>query len=272
MVSPVILLAVVVGGVLTVFWPFAILLICRKRMTLSSRNILVGAGVFFVFSQVLEKGLNSYILKLNPTTAAWLSGTPIAYALYGCFAAALFEEIGRYLGMQFLVRGTGNPGTAVAYGIGHGGIEAILIGGLAAVQTFALGALLNSGRFDATLGTSVPPNVLADMLAGLEHLTMASVVISSLERLVALLIQIGFSLIVWRGVEQRRLSWLVLAVGLHAAVDFLAGLAQVGFVSTIAVEWLLLFIGAGLLVLFLRALPRRDIKYDGSNVADANIE
>jgi uncharacterized membrane protein YhfC len=108
MVSPVILSAVVVGGVLTVFWPAAILLICRGRMTLNSRNILVGAGVFFVFSQVLEEGLNSYILKLNPTTAAWLSGTPIAYALYGCLAAALFEEIGRYLGMRFLVRGTGN--------------------------------------------------------------------------------------------------------------------------------------------------------------------
>jgi uncharacterized membrane protein YhfC len=258
MVSSAILATVAVGGILTVFWPVAILLICRRRMTLAIRNIVIGAGVFIVFSLVLERALHVYLLRLNPATAVWLNGAPIVYALYGCFAAALFEEIGRYLGMRFLVRPTGNPGSAVAYGIGHGGIEAILIGGLGAAQTLVLATLLNSGRFDATLGTSVPPDMLLQMRAGLEHLTAALVVMACLERLVALLIQIGFSLLVWRAVERRRLSWLALAVLLHAAVDFPAGLSQRGLVSVIAVEAGLLIIGAALVVLFLRALPRRN--------------
>jgi uncharacterized membrane protein YhfC len=256
MVSPAILISVVVSGVLAVVWPVAILLICRRRMTLSIRNILVGASVFVVFTQVLEKALHVYVLRLNLTTASWLNGAPIAYALYGCLVAALFEEVGRYLGMRLLVRNTGNPGTAVAYGIGHGGIEAILIGGLGAVQTVALASLLNSGRFDATLGTSVPPDMLMQMRAGLEQLTIASVAMGCFERLVALLIQIGFSLLVWRSVEQRRLVWLALAIALHAAVDFPAGLAQTGRLPTVAVEGLLLMIGAALVVLFWRGLPR----------------
>jgi uncharacterized membrane protein YhfC len=264
MVSPAILATVVFSGVLSVFWPAAILLICRRRMTLSIRNILIGAGVFLVFSQVFEKALHVYLLKLNPATAAWLNGTPIAYALYGCLAAGLFEEAGRYLGMRFLVRDTGDAGSAVAYGIGHGGIEAILIGSLGAVQTFTLANLLNSGRFDATLGPSVPPDVLMHMRVSLEHLTMASVVMSCLERPVALLIQIGLSLVVWRGVMQRRLGWLALAIVLHAAVDFPAALTQTGLASAIAVEVLLLLVGAALVVLFLRILPRSATKIAAS--------
>ena len=90
-------------------------------MTLAVRNMLVGAAVFLVFSQVLEKALHVYLLKTNPTTAAWLKTHGVAFALYGCLAAGLFEEVGRYLGMRLLVRPTGNPGTAVSYGIGHGG-------------------------------------------------------------------------------------------------------------------------------------------------------
>jgi uncharacterized membrane protein YhfC len=94
------------------------------------------------------------------------------------------------------------------------------------------------------------------MRAGLEQLTIASVAMGCFERLVALLIQIAFSLLVWRSVAQRRLVWLALAVALHAAVDFPAGLAQTGYLPTVAVEGLLLMIGAALVVLFWRGLPR----------------
>src|SRR5262249_16218571 len=148
MVSTAAVIAAGAAAILDLLWPVAIFILCRRRMTLAARNVFIGAGVFFVFSQVLEKALHIYLLQLNPATAAWLAGVPIRYAIYGCLAAGLFEEIGRYLGMRFLVRPTGNPGTAVAYGLGHGGIEAVLLGGLAMTQTFVLAVMLNSGTLD----------------------------------------------------------------------------------------------------------------------------
>src|SRR5215471_4796285 len=91
-VSPSVLASLIVSAVLSVVWPIAIFLICRGRMTLAVRNMLVGAAVFLVFSQVLEKALHVYLLKTNPTTAAWLKTHGVAFALYGCLAAGLFEE------------------------------------------------------------------------------------------------------------------------------------------------------------------------------------
>jgi uncharacterized membrane protein YhfC len=257
MVSSSVLASLIVSAVLTVVWPLAVFLICRRRMTLSVRNIIVGAGVFFVFSQVLEKALHLYLLKANPATATWLHGHAIAFALYGCLAAGLFEEIGRYLGMRFLVRPMGNPGMAVAYGLGHGGLEAILIGGVAAAQTFVFATMLNSGRLDTALGAALTPDALAHLRAGLQHLSVATVAAGAAERLIALLIQIGLSLVVWRAVESRRLALLALAVLFHAVIDFPAGLVQAGLMATPLAEGLLLVLGVALIVLFLRNLPRK---------------
>jgi uncharacterized membrane protein YhfC len=143
MVSSAALAGIAVCAILSLVWPVAIFVVCRRRMTLSARNVLVGAGVFFVFSQVLEKGLHAYLLKANPATAAWFHAHAIAFALYGCLAAGLFEEVGRYLGMRLLVRASGNPGTAVAYGIGHGGLEAVLIGSLAMAVFYDAGQVFD---------------------------------------------------------------------------------------------------------------------------------
>jgi uncharacterized membrane protein YhfC len=250
-----VLASLAVAMLLSIAWPVAVFLVCRGRMTLSARNVAVGAGVFFLFSQVLEKALHVYLLKANAATAAWLHAHAFAYALYGCAAAALFEETGRYLGMRYLVRATGNPGTAVAYGIGHGGLESILIGGLGMAQAFVFATMLNSGQLDATLGRALAPDALASLRAGLEHMSVVTAGLSALERLIALLIQIGLSLVVWRAVEARRPAWLALALLLHAAVDFPAGLAQAGGLPMTFVEGLLLIVGAVLAAFFLYALP-----------------
>jgi len=238
-----------------VVWPVAVFLVCRGRMTLVARNVLVGAGVFLVFSQVLEKALHVYLLKTNPATAAWLHAHGVAFALYGCLAAGLFEEVGRYLGMRFLAKPTGNPGTAVAYGIGHGGTEAVLVGGVAAAQTFVFATMLNAGRLDTALAAVLTPDALAQLRATLEHLSVATVALGAAERLIALLIQIAFSLLVWRAVERRNLQLVALAVALHAAVDFPAGLVQAGLIPASLVEGLLLILGIALCTFFLRGLP-----------------
>jgi uncharacterized membrane protein YhfC len=257
MVSTAVLSALLVSAALSIGWPLAIYVICRPRMTLTVRNVLVGAGVFFLFSQVLEKVLNIYLLKANPATATWFHAHAMAFALYASLAAGVFEEVGRYLGMRFLVRPADNPGPAVAYGIGHGGIEAILIGSLGMAQTFIYASMLNSGQLDANLGPVLSADALANLRAGLEHLSLATVAMASLERLVALLIQIGLSLVVWRAVENRQLELLVLAILLHSAIDFPAALFQAGQVSAPVVLGILAIIGVALGAWFLHKLPSK---------------
>ena len=239
------LIGLFAAAVLPALWPVAIYLICRRRMTLSPVNIAIGAATFFVFSQVLEKLLHLYMLQFNQTTVAWFKANPLGYALYGCIAAGVFEETGRYLAMRFFVKPADGQGPAVAYGIGHGGIEAILIGTLGMLQMFVYAVMINLGTFDELAGR-IPAEQLAQIKVSLQHVTLADLVPGPIERLVAVLIHIGLSLVVWRAVAKKEFVLFPIAILLHALVDFPPGLFQAHLLSSEFVGGYLYAIGIAL--------------------------
>jgi len=256
MVSTSVIASLAFYTMLPLLFCVAIVLLCRGRMTLSVRNILVGAGTFYLFSAVLESLLHAYVLKGNAVTVNWLSLHPYGYALYACLAAGLFEETGRYLAMRFLVKDTGSAGTPVAYGLGHGGIEAVLIGSLGLLQVLALAVSLSMGH-EAELSATLGPQGLARLQAFLQNLPHNVLTMAALERLSALVFHIGISFVVWRAVKERQLMWVVLAVVLHAALDFPVGLSQVGEISHAAVMTWILAVGGALAATLLYGLLRK---------------
>jgi uncharacterized membrane protein YhfC len=257
MTSPAALAGLVFAFSISSAAPFAAYFILRRRMTLSWRNIGIGAAVFFVFALVLEASMHYLVLTADPATSAWFKSHRAGYVVYGVLAAGLFEEGGRFLGMRFLVRPTGNPGTAVAYGLGHGGIESLLIGALGQAQAFAMALLLKAGMLDTTLGATMPRAVLAKVHDQFSHLTFLTASIGGFERIVALGLQIALSFVVWRAVEQKKI-WLVFAaIGLHAASDLGAGLYQAGFIKSVFVAEAWGFAALGVIVLFVRSFPRK---------------
>ncbi len=99
----------------------AFMLLRKKSGGFSWRSAFVGAAVFVVFSQVLEKLLHVYVFTMNPTTMKWMDNAWI-YALYGGLAAGLFEELGRYAGFKLLLRRNRTRLDGLSFGTGHGGV------------------------------------------------------------------------------------------------------------------------------------------------------
>jgi uncharacterized membrane protein YhfC len=250
------ILGLVLAIVISLVAPFVIFRVCRGRMVLLPRNIALGAGVFILFAMVLEGVMHLYVLQLNPTTSGWLNHHVWGFVLYVVSAAALYEETGRYLAMRFFVKHAGNPGTAVAYGIGHGGAENIIV---ALMQTWSLSLalMLNAGKLDAMMGSRLSAATMTKTRDCLIHLDFASAAGGGVERVCAILIQIAMSLLVWRAVERRQWRWFVLALVTHAGIDSVAALHLKGQVSLFATEGVVFAIGAALLLFFVVKLPRR---------------
>jgi len=267
MVSTSALSGLVVSAVLATACPIVAVLVCRRRMTLSLRNVTLGAAVFVIFSLMLERALTTYLLLDNPDTGAWLSDHRMAYVGYGIAAASLFEEIGRFLAMRLFVKPTGNPGTAAAYGIGHGAAEVLIVGTLTFVQTFSLALMVNAGTFESKL-SGLPPAVLDRMRENLEHLTFLAALPGGFERAVAFIFQLCFSVLVWRAVETKNLWWLAAAVMTHALIDLPAACYQVGLLAPNLAEGFYLVSGTGALLFLLRRLPSR---IDGKNPTAAPL-
>ena len=121
----------------------SIYLVRKHRARLST--ILIGAGTFIIFALVLESIMHQLVLK-GPLGASILDNT-LLYAIYGGLAAGVFEETGRFLSMKFLMKKEpSTPLPGVAYGIGHGGVEMLIIFGITMINNLVISALINSGQ------------------------------------------------------------------------------------------------------------------------------
>ena len=192
-------------------------------------TILIGAGTFIVFALVLESLMHQLVLK-GPSGAAILDNT-LRYALYGGLAAGVFEETGRFLSMKFLMKKEpAKPLPGIAYGVGHGGVEMLIIFGITMINNLVISALINSGQTDV-LFAKIPEDAAAQLqtqLNQLQTIGAGSLLIGLWERISALILHLGLSLLVWVAVRKGG-KWLWLfpaAIALHALVDAGAVLLQ----------------------------------------------
>lgn len=185
-------------------------------------TILIGAGTFILFALVLESLLHQLVLK-GPHGEA-IIGNTLWYALYGGLAAGLFEETGRFLSMKFLMKKEPTkPLPGIAYGIGHGGAEMLLIFGMTMISNLFMSILINSGQAD-TLFSKAPAEAATQVQAMLETLQTATAstwLMGLWERISALILQLGLSVLVWVAVRKGgKWMWLFpAAILLHALVD-----------------------------------------------------
>ena len=201
-------------------------------------TILTGAGVFFVFALLLEPVLHQVVLK-GPYGDS-IMGNTWYYALYGGLAAGLFEETGRFLGMKFLLKKEPDgPMPAVAYGVGHGGMEMLMIFGITMISNIVVSLMINAGQVDTIL-SAVPAETreqVEGQFAQLQDLHAGQLLLGLWERISALILQLGLSVIVWTAVRKGG-KWLALfpaAILLHALVDSCAVMLSKS-VSASAVE------------------------------------
>lgn len=196
-----------------------------KKHNVKLSTILIGAATFFVFAMVLEAVVHK--LVLTGDRGAAIQGNVLYYALYGGLMAGLFEETGRFLAMKFLLKKEpSETKTAVAYGIGHGGLEVILIFALSMVSLLTMAVMINTGMTDMLLEKAPEASQaqLSEQFEQLKSVSAGTYLYGLWERISALILHIGLSILVWVAVRKggKWLWFFPAAILLHALVDGLA--------------------------------------------------
>ncbi|HEX7065854.1 MAG TPA: YhfC family glutamic-type intramembrane protease [Bacillales bacterium] len=241
MVSSLSLIFMVISEFLALGVPIVALIYFIRKYRISWKPILIGLLIFIVFSQVLEKLLHVYVLVINPLTVEWMEN-PFVFAIYGGLAAGVFEEVGRFVGFRYLLKKYRDWKDGVGYGIGHGGIESLFVGGLAIGQSLIFSFMINADVFETMVQSSGGGDAAVALTTVKEQLIGQPSVyflMGGLERVFAFALQLALSVLVLYGVRSRKLIYLLYAVLIHAAVDFLAVLAGKFGVSVYVTEGLL---------------------------------
>ena len=193
----------------------------KKRFKISLAVMGLGAIAFFVSSQVLEKMVHFLVLQPQKDgTISLMNEQPFLYVLYAIAMAALFEETARLVFFKWLEKKRNlEEKDALAYGLGHGGLELLYLGMGSLISLLILFSLIQSSNTD-----------VANLLPK-----------TTLETVQALVLQIGLSVWVYQSVRQKKWIYLIAAYGLHALFDLAPALSQVGWIANpLVVEGILL--------------------------------
>ncbi|WP_133648640.1 YhfC family intramembrane metalloprotease [Paraburkholderia flava] len=234
----------------------------RVPFAFNWRDVIAGIAVFAAFAMVIERAVNDYFLRINPTTSEWLSN-PFAFVVYGGLAAGICEEVGRFIAMRMMLRrakgaGQSGDGRGLAYGIGHGGAEAWLVGVLVQAQWIFFAVLANRGQLDSQMA-NLQPETLMRMHLILATLSPMMTGIFTLERLSALVFQIGLSVLMWRGVRAGWRGILPLAIVVHAVIDVPAAMFQARMLTLFEVDGLYAVAAIIVAIVLVRRVRRPDV-------------
>lgn len=230
--------AMIITLVICIGLPLGLCIFWKIKSGARLSAFLVGCGTFVVSALILEQLLHAVVLTL---TGSLLTDNLWLYALYGGLAAGLFEETGRLLAMRFCMKKSLEKKNAVMYGIGHGGVEAILITGVTYVSNLLMALTVNSGGLEAVIGAvdQETGEMLFAQLSQLWELPASQFLLAGTERVSAIILHICLSYLVYKAVKDRKPGFYLLAVFLHFLVD--AGtIFLVRVVPVAAVEGILL--------------------------------
>lgn len=188
------MLAGVIQGLVLILAPVIAALVLRSRWREPWGIAGVGC-VAFIASKMVQLPVAWGLSQAGLGTQSWA-------VFVFLLLAPLCEEGARYLALR-RVRPESARG-ALFFGIGHGGVEAAIIGGLALVTVVSATSVpadapeLAHSQAQAVLGAPL-------WLRGL----------AVVERVAAVTLHLGATWLVWRAVDSGRLRWLLGAMALH---------------------------------------------------------
>ena len=221
-------------------------------------SVLTGAMTFLIFALVLESIVHSIVFMVFPG----IKDNVVAYMLYGALMAGIFEETGRFLAYKLVLKKRTNRETAISYGIGHGGFEAVYILAATGINNFVYAGIINAGQFPALLDQlkaagqdTSPIESLPEQLAAFG---IADIGLPILERVFAVMFHIALSILVFYAVKNGKIWMYFLAVILHALLDAPAALYQQGVIGIAATEVFLALFSIVTFVIIYVFLYKRD--------------
>ena len=187
----------------------------------------IGAAGFFVTQIVIRVPMLS-TLSLMPGFMAFAENHYVVYSLMLGLTAALFEVVGRYASAKILSKNlTFTKGFAA--GLGHGGIEAIILIGMTYVSNLLYVAMINTGAIEGVIAQTEALGVdVTQVYALVDTLVNGPAfvyLLAGYERILAMIGHVAMTLVVFYFMsKEETLKGIGICVLYHFVMDSMVGI------------------------------------------------
>jgi len=225
-----------INGFMMIAMPIGLTIYLTRKYKQGWRLFWIGAATF-IFSQVLHIPFNTLV---NPIfnqfkfIALPVVVQTIISAVFLGLSAGLFEELSRFAMYRWVARDARSWSRGLLAGAGHGGVEAIILGGLVLYGYIQMVSL----RY-ADLATVVPAGQLDAVRSQIAAYWLTPwyiTLLGALERLFTIPFHLACSILVLQTFTRKQSWWVGLAILYHALVDGTAVFASGMKLSALAIE------------------------------------
>lgn len=190
---------------------------------------LLGALGFVIPQMVVRIPLLNLVGSIDGFQA-FATSHVVLYALALGLTAGLFEFAGRFVVAKYVQKkGRLNYPVSLAAGLGHGGVEAIILLGMTYINYMSIMLMIRSGNFDTLMAeaSGMEMGELQQIKELMVNTHPVTFFLGGFERLLAMTAHVGMSMVVCYAVDQARtgLGFLI-CVGYHAVIDTVCGLSS----------------------------------------------
>lgn len=224
-----------------IFWNLAVCfvlpaaggILLQKKGKGCIRPFLLGAAAFLVSQMLIRIPLINIVFPKMAWYQDLRINHPGWYWIFLGMSAGIAEETARVAAMYFFMKKDRRLSDAAAFGLGHGGLEAALLTGLANLNLLAACVTLS-------------PQTAAGIYGGL---SFGMICMGGLERLLAILMHVEWSVLTLKAAERGRAGgwrfWAA-AVLLHGLCDASIGFLQAAGITGYALEGIFGLYAAGM--------------------------
>ena len=205
--------ALILASGFEILLPFILSFIWIKKYNGKISSILIGV-LGFIGSVSIESLFLAFITKI-------IEKTSFIVMIIGLLSPGLFEETGRYVCLNYLLKKNKLKNISVSYGIGHGGLECILVGNYLLSNLFVKDIYIEKGILK-------------------ESITFLTCLMSVWERLFAVIFHISLSVIVYKAVKEKKLYYYIFSIFLHDFLDLFAFLKAKDIITSIYIVELII--------------------------------
>ncbi|MED0875754.1 YhfC family glutamic-type intramembrane protease [Bacillus mobilis] len=186
------------GLIFTTMISFGLPLVALLYAFWKKRYIPYMLGVLaFVVSQILIRiPILNYVSRTSTNFQMFSVMHPVLFVLLLSLSAGIFEEIARFIAMRYFMKQR-DWQSGFLFGAGHGGIEAVLIVGIPVISLLLSQIVIQNGY---------------------------SYYFAGIERIFAMVLHIGLSIIVLQAVVQMKFRYVVYAIFIHGTANAIASI------------------------------------------------
>ncbi|QQK08720.1 YhfC family glutamic-type intramembrane protease [Miniphocaeibacter halophilus] len=208
--------------------PIIVVITLNRKKKVRLRNFIVGIFAFLISQTFTRLPILNLLQTKTTIFRTGLFSNLMPYIIFLSFTAGIFEETARFIAYKTILKKEKNIYSPISFGLGHGGIEAVI---------YTLLPIL-SYRYN---------------LLFLDNL---QVYLGILERVSAIIFHISATILVFYGIRKNKKVWWLISIIIHGMYNFIfTYLANV--LNRIVLSEIVALILAIILLIFARYLLRK---------------